>query len=705
MNNSKFIKIAKIMLGTLVFITLVLAPLISRAQEKPTILERAKGAAKGAVLGGGVPGAIIGAATPAEIKQVAQAAGLGQLINIGSEIASAIGQGIMAVLGKALGFIIFGVNVIMGFIASILFTLGSFWLSTGLAMNQNLLASELVKIGFNITLQLANLGFVLGIIIIAFTTILRISSYELKQLLWKLIVAAILINFSLVIAGVLLDFSGVITQFFIDNVAGGSGGLIEKTTRFAENLAKQLGVQKLMETTPEFSAEGITEFGKNTFGAIASVFFVTAFTITAAGVIIITGAMIFVRYVYLTILLILMPIVWLMWIFPNVSYMWTNWWKKFVHWVFFLPALTFFLFLTVKIVETPGIFEFNAVGQQQAGAIAATGLLINNVWDTFGKMLAILGLMSGGILAANVVGLEGGKAVVGFAGSVKNWAMGTAGKIAKAPAQYLGTGATKTMARGGATLLSSRALRWIPGAQNTANRLAGLGSRQQEVEDYRKTNFANLTNDQFSSYIKTLPLGPVARNAVLAEAVKRKMLPKFSEKQLQDLVKAAEQANPGVLRENIPVVKEIFENMPHMVPKLIDMKKYTELKDASGKVIGSRLPDVARYEAIKDIVRKTTASKSINFAVDSLNDKDVIMSLSNSQLGAIAANGTDKQREAILNTLKDAEKMATENEKEWKKYSDSAIRIREFVNANAGLQAKIIAGTAGIESPAPPPKA
>jgi hypothetical protein len=55
----------------------------------------------------------------------------------------------------------------------------------------------------------ANLGFVLFIILIALATIVRYQDYEAKKLLPRLIAAAILVNFSIAIPTVILNFTHI----------------------------------------------------------------------------------------------------------------------------------------------------------------------------------------------------------------------------------------------------------------------------------------------------------------------------------------------------------------------------------------------------------------------------------------------------------------------------------------------------------------
>ena len=70
-------------------------------------------------------------------------------------------------------------------------------------------------------LNFTNLGFILAIIIIAFATILRLESYAIKQTLWKLIVAALLVNFSLVICGGIISVSKLTTDSFYNHITAG----------------------------------------------------------------------------------------------------------------------------------------------------------------------------------------------------------------------------------------------------------------------------------------------------------------------------------------------------------------------------------------------------------------------------------------------------------------------------------------------------
>ncbi|MBU3924418.1 hypothetical protein KJ854_00600, partial [Patescibacteria group bacterium] len=63
--------------------------------------------------------------------------------------------------------------------------------------------------GWTIFRDIANLFFILILLFIALGTIVRSQSYNLKNLLPKLIIAVFLINFSNVIAGAIIDFGNI----------------------------------------------------------------------------------------------------------------------------------------------------------------------------------------------------------------------------------------------------------------------------------------------------------------------------------------------------------------------------------------------------------------------------------------------------------------------------------------------------------------
>ncbi|MGB9726542.1 MAG: hypothetical protein ACPLXB_00315 [Minisyncoccia bacterium] len=76
-----------------------------------------------------------------------------------------------------------------------------------------------VKEIWKVMRDLANLGIILGFILMAVATILKIEKYSWEKILWRLVIVALLVNFSLVICGMLVDLSNFLTTYFLTGVA------------------------------------------------------------------------------------------------------------------------------------------------------------------------------------------------------------------------------------------------------------------------------------------------------------------------------------------------------------------------------------------------------------------------------------------------------------------------------------------------------
>lgn len=317
------------------------------------------------------------------------------------------------------------VSYVIGFVASWFVTLGGTLTNWALDINSNVLTSITVKTGWIVSRDLANLGFVLAIILIAFITILRYESYDTKKMLVRLISAALLINFSLVIAGVFIDFSGLMTNFFLSKAT--SGNLEQIGPGLVGSLrAHELFQQKADEATIKNQVEGMGGDFNKFIVFLATQTFISVFTIITAISLFSIAIMLYVRYIALTILLILMPIAWLMWIWPDLAGYWSSWWKTFMKWCFFAPSMSFFIYLAFQVALTFKQTEGAWVGQPVAG-VGDMGILIQNFSSILGQMVSVLGILYGGLYTANAMGIAGADIGISAVGKVKGYITGAPG--------------------------------------------------------------------------------------------------------------------------------------------------------------------------------------------------------------------------------------------------------------------------------------
>lgn len=319
------------------------------------------------------------------------------------------------------------IMAIMLFVVGVFINLAVGLIELMIQSSAGVIGLPIVQTGVGITLGLANLGFVLAIIIIAFATILRIERYALKQTLSKLIIAAVLVNFSLAIAGVLLDFTNVLATFFVSKVApGGLGG----TAAFGAQMASALQIQQLTDiksatSLPTLGLASALDLGVSLFADLLSLFAALIFSIMIFFVFFGIALMLLVRYIFLAILLMLMPLAWLFWVIPDLESYWHKWWSQFLKWTFFLPAVTFFLYLamfTAPAIDTTVKSGFNQ-GSTTLGA--SNKYIAQNIGaEGFLALLIKLGLFAGALVAGNAMGVTGSSIAMSGMKKAGGWAAG-----------------------------------------------------------------------------------------------------------------------------------------------------------------------------------------------------------------------------------------------------------------------------------------
>ncbi len=195
-----------------------------------------------------------------------------------------------------------------------------------------------VTVGWQFTRDLANMFFVLILAWVGFATILRIKDYEIKTILPKLILIALLVNFIPVICGVIIDVADIVTWYFsqkslnigallvdklpgVEIVRGGTGHLLETLTQLAPGTGGISGIAT-----------------KSLMGIV--------FNLVAAFMLILYAVLFVLRVVAIWVLIILAPLAWLGYIVPQGKKMWDMWWKNFIQWTIISVPLMFFLYLS-----------------------------------------------------------------------------------------------------------------------------------------------------------------------------------------------------------------------------------------------------------------------------------------------------------------------------------------------------------------------
>ncbi len=346
--------------------------------------------------------------------------------------------GLDTIAGGVIGYIAYGLIYIIATIAGVAISIITYLISILLQVSSNVVNTAAVQVGFSVMLAIANLGFVLFIIIIAIATILKRESYGMKKSLWRLVIAAILVNFSLVIGGAVINFANIITNQFLQQLPGGGGN--NGPTTFAQELAGAFAPQKgllVLSSSGNNVAGNIagSNLGDVNAGSTIASMITPVVSVSAAAALLIAiiitlaafATMLLIRYVYLSILLIVMPFAWLMWVFEGTKGQFKKWWDSFIRWSFFAPIVVFFLWLSIATAQ-----KLNTNNNDNPiGFLAGTSYTANTsnpitgaLGSTFGSFVAafastslqavlVVGLAVGGMIAANKLSIMGAKNAVG----------------------------------------------------------------------------------------------------------------------------------------------------------------------------------------------------------------------------------------------------------------------------------------------------
>ncbi len=397
-------------------------------------------------------------------------------------------------------------------------------LQGALDLNAHLFTNNtVVQIGYGTILGLVNTAFVIGLILMAFATMLRRSGWDAQSILARFIIAILLINFSLFFAGIVLGVGTSLTQGFLNGSGCPSQELYKKfnivtvyddvTSSIAKSIQNQGTAQapdavkaaglftggfkpaEILSKITDTVTSWISWLAANFVADIVGMFFAAALTII--GGLTMFGLFLFLiaRYVAVTILLVFMPIAWLGLAFPKLSVpglgnAWSGWWQQFLRWVFYGPIIAFFLFLTVKLI----------------GAIpSVSGSFVNDILQMFIIILFSLG----GLWAANKLSITGAAMVYGAAN--KGWAKGLAAfktrgiNVATAPLR------TQTGKKLTASLQATPGFKAVGRALNTA------GAKGEKVDEDK---FKDLSSDRLAQMIPALSSSTAAPGELVAALAK-----------------------------------------------------------------------------------------------------------------------------------------------------------------------------------------
>ncbi len=589
----------------------------------------------------------------------------------------------------------------MAVVVGVIVALEAWLIGVILNINDGIFQTVFVQSGFSIALSIANLAFVLGIIVIAIATIIRNESYGVKKLLWKLVVAAVLVNFGLVIAAPIFGLSNSFSHYFVNCINPAGGGCsqsfngFESWDNFATTFAGSFQPQNsfsfvtggsVNNKTDILSSKGLNSLsgalaatgandGKELVALMGVLFGATNLLLI---VLVLGGLLVllFIRYIYIAILAILMPFAWASWVFPIFGNHWKKWWSKFLQWSFFAPIALFFIYLSMLLMQvsngTTGVGSLDLKQYNNGGIFTAlSGFFagaLSQLLPAILQELIFAGLIIGGLFAANSMGIKGASAVTGAITSAGNGVKTWAGKKSKQAAGRMVPKDVKNKLQSGGYRFIPQRLQVATGVGLGNLERAGRGDTVAAQAKYAE----NLAKDP-AALARALAQksGTLGRGAMSHEE-QMAVLDKLSkdENLRKDVVKAAGVGSLGGLTVNGQNFQDFLKQNEGKFKDLQQEKSYEELKDQSGLTIHElaeknkdaektvlEFGDKAKAQEFKDVYEKWGSGTPL-----SPSEKGVFDAYSNrlDELNKLEGKGalTDPEKDEIK-TLREIQNTPT----------------------------------------------
>lgn len=310
---------------------------------------------------------------------------------------------------------------------------------------------------------LANLCNMLYLFVLIYIAIKAMfGSSNTRNLLTKLVIAALLTNFGLVLAGVVIDFSQVAMYTVWDGIKG-TGNAFAPGSKILDNLQNGLEVGRSSTMVSSFFDESMKFLTMPITYALTEIikisgliFLSLALIVTLVSVTII----LMIRVILLWVLLILTPVAFLFSILPQTEKYWDLWLETLTKYAFTGPILVFFLWLALKLSAsvrdkdyTDKMAGISNVPISDDYKYIFFGFVVKNINILFEMSTVIITLWAG-IIIANKFGIKGAQTVDGLIGWSKRIGSGVAGGL------YRGTGAGVHGLKAGAWSVSTVWEKW-----------------------------------------------------------------------------------------------------------------------------------------------------------------------------------------------------------------------------------------------------
>ncbi len=307
------------------------------------------------------------------------------------------------ILGIAAAFVWVGGHVLDSAINNLVFKMGEY-------INDVQFGAAIDTI-WTVIRDFSNLAFIFGFIFLGVRTIIDPESASVKRTLTRLVIGALLINFSLYIVKFIVDFSNLLAFHIYNAMVTGTGTISAK-------LMDMLGLISVYGTSsgPE-SFRNITANGMIWFYVLAALLlFIAAFVFIAAGI------LLAVRFVALIFIMIASPILFAATVFPQTESVAKKLWGQLISYSLFAPAYLLLTLISItlmgaltSILKVGGSDLGKALQNQAPSGVDSYGVVISFIVMIFFLIQSLLIAKKFGIAGADMAMKGAGAVTVGGA--------------------------------------------------------------------------------------------------------------------------------------------------------------------------------------------------------------------------------------------------------------------------------------------------
>lgn len=334
----------------------------------------------------------------------------------------------------------------------LLFVAGSLlnwvFIGTVLEFSQNFGNSEGLLIAWGIMRDLGNIFLLFGFVFIGISTILGLQTYAAKKTLPRLILFAILLNFSLFVAEFVIDITNAVSTVLYNQA--GIAELCQYNLESAtdlrsiatlEHCSENIGLSGVifnasglagLEPPPFWTTRhqsgwwDLTGLARdawdnmnvtNQLHIIQVMIGLTLFSFVAMVVFIAASIMLLIRAVVLTLLMVTAPLGFAGTVVPFLGKISRDWWHNLINQSFFAPAFILLVLVGLKIIESTGLND----GTTIVSALSSGDVSSMQVISLFAL---VIGFMVAALIVAKKFGAYGADTAATFAFKAGSTGMG-----------------------------------------------------------------------------------------------------------------------------------------------------------------------------------------------------------------------------------------------------------------------------------------